>query len=247
MSTITDFYVFRHSQTHRNLKGTEIQGWIEDEEAQINEEGIQGALKLEEGLTQLVPDPVAIYSSDLNRAMHTAEFVQIFYQDLQKEIPIIKDGRLREKCYGKWDTLSPEIRNEHCRNYYYTHREELRAQNDRFAKWKIEPLSSGDIEPKLPNCQDKLESIYTVFERGKAFFAEMGEKHKGGKVLVSSHDAFNVIMATEADYRQRRDDSILPVFFEKKSRQFPENCAAYHFTWDSEKQELNFAGEIALQ
>lgn len=240
---ITHFYAFRHSETHRNHKGQEIQGWIDDADAQLNETGINGAEKLGKGLVQHVPDAVAIYSSDLTRAYDTAKIVAEYYKT---KLPIYNSEKLREKCHGKWDTMSLKKRNEYCLQYYETHEEELRKTNDRFAKWKIEPLSLGEIEPKLPECSYPLESIYDVYMRGSTLLAELGEKHKGQKVLISSHGAFNDIMATEAESRQTGNNNLLPVYFEPKARHFPKNCAVYHFTWDCTKQELKFLGEENL-
>jgi broad specificity phosphatase PhoE len=241
MGLTTDFYFFRHSETFRNQAGLEIQGWINDGAAQLTEKGIQGAEHLGEGLYKLVPDAAVIYTSDLDRSVHTAEIVAKYYD---QKVLVFKDPRLREKCHGPWDTMSPKTRNEVSLRYYTDHAEELKAKQDRFAKWKIEPLSLGEIEPKLPDCQDKLESIYDVFARGSAVIKELGELFRGQKVLISSHGAFNDILATEAESRQKRDNDLLPVYFEPKARHFPKNCAVYHFTWDGEK--LTFAGEISL-
>ena len=243
METVTDFYFFRHSETYRNQAGLEIQGWIDDISAQLTEKGIEGAKQLGVGLKNLVPDAAVIYTSDLTRSLRTAEIVSWYYD---KRIPVVKDARLREKCHGPWDTLSPKLRNEYSLHYYKYHEEELTAQQDRFAKWKIEPLSLGEISPKLPGCQDKLESIYDVFERGSAIIKELGEQFKGQKVLISSHGAFNDIMASESEGRGQGNNDLLPVYFEPKARHFPKNCAVYHFTWHSERQELTFVGEVNL-
>jgi broad specificity phosphatase PhoE len=242
-STVTDFYAFRHAETHRNCKGEEIQGWIDDSDAQLSQAGIDGAHQLGKGLVQHVPDAVAIYSSDITRSYNTAKIVADYYET---KLPVYKDEKLREKCHGKWDTMSYKKRNEYCLKYYETHREELQVNNDRFAKWKVEPLSLGEVEPKLPDCQDPLESIYDVYLRASSLFTELGEKYPGEKVLISSHGAVNDIMATEAESRQIADNCLLPVYFEPKARHFPKNCAVYHFTWDSSKQELNFSGEKSL-
>ncbi len=241
MIVTTDFYVFRHSETERNALGSEIQGWINDEAAQLNETGKNKAHQLGEALGEFAPAATAIYTSDLGRSYETAEIVANYFQG---QIPIYADERLREKCHGKWDTLSPTIRNGYCLEYYKINAEELGNKNDRFAKWKIEPLSLGEIEPVLPECQDELESIYDVWTRGTACFKELGEKHRGETLLISSHGAFNDIMATEAESRETND--LLPVYFEPKARKFPKNCSVYHFQWNSSEQKLYFLEEINL-
>lgn len=240
---LTHIYAFRHSETYRNSKGEEIQGWIDDDLAQLNDKGISAAHELGQKLATVAPNATMIASSDISRSWDTANIVATYYAT---KLPISKEPRLREKCHGKWDTMSVKIRNGYCLNYYQVNETGLKAANDRFAKWKIEPLSLGEIEPKLPDCKDKLESIYDVFLRGSETFKELGEKYKGKQILVSSHGAFNDIMATEAEYRQKATDELLPVYFEPKARHFPKNCAVYHFIWDSSKKELAFAEELFL-
>lgn len=244
-SHLTHFYAFRHSETYRNAKGTEIQGWINDKEADLTEEGIKAAHELGKNLIENHPDVDVIISSDLNRALKTADIVASYYQN---KISIIKDDRFREKCHGKWETLSPKIRNTYCLDYYTKNLEELLSKKDRFAKWKVDPLSLGDIEAKLPDFPDKLETIYDVFLRGTAAFKELGKLYEGKKVLISSHGAFNDIMATEAESRQNEcETDLLPVYFEPKKREAPKNCAVYHFIWDNAKQELAFEVEVVFE
>lgn len=241
MGTITTLLVFRHGQTPRNAAGNEIQGWIDDADAELNESGIAEAQKIGEALSNYAPEAAAIYTSDLKRSCKTAEIVAKCFKD---QPLVFKDQRAREKCHGKWDTLNPKIRNEYCINYYKDNDEELKNQNDRFAKWKIEPLSLGEIEPVLPNCKDNLESIYDVWQRGTALFKELGEMHRGETILISSHGAFNDTMATEAEHRGTTD--LLPVYFEPKARHFPKNCAVYLFQYDSATQEISFSKEISF-
>ncbi|MGE5196365.1 MAG: histidine phosphatase family protein, partial [Anaerolineae bacterium] len=134
------------SETYRNYTGEEIQGWIDDKDAQLNQTGINGAHQLGKGLIQHVRDAVAIYSSDLARSYDTAKIVAGYYET---KLPIYK-------CHGKWDTMSPKIRDEYCLQYYKVHEKELKIKNDRFAKRKIDPLALGEIELKLPDsvCRD---------------------------------------------------------------------------------------------
>lgn len=241
--SITHLYVFRHSETDRNRKGEEIQSWIDDAAAQLNENGIKGAHQLGKKLAELVPDAVAIISSDLKRSFDTATIVASYYAT---KLSIFKHAALREKCHGKWETLSLATRNAYCLQYYKDHEEELKAKQDSFAKWKIEPLSFRKDLEKFPQCQDQLETIYTVFERGSKVFKELGETYKGQKVLISSHGAFNDIMAAGVENLQKQDNRLLPVYFEPKARHFPKNCAVYHFTWNCEKRELSFMGEVSF-
>lgn len=244
MQLITDFYLFRHSETFRNKEGKEIQGWIDDDAAQLTPYGHDLAEKLGEGLNALVPDAAAIYTSDISRCKDTAQKIR---EKSGNRVPIHETEKLREKCHAQWDTMSVKERNAFCCKYYEEYDAEYKASGDRFAKWKVEPLSTGKIPQKQPNCPDKLESIYDVYCRVKAFVRETAAKHQGEKVFISTHGAVCDTMATEAEYRQQESQEVLPAYFEPKSRKFPKNCAVYHFQWDPQKEELTFVRDIALE
>lgn len=240
-STTTDFYFFRHSETFRNKEGQEIQGWIDDEAAQLTPHGHQLAGQLGDALFQLVPDAAAIYTSDISRCKDTALKVGAKYGN---QIPIFMTEKLREKCHAQWDTMSVKDRNAFCCQYYQEREAEYRASGDRFAKWKMEPLSTGQIPQKQPNCPDKLESIFDVYCRVSAFIKDTAFIHTGEKIFISTHGAVCDIMREEAT--ERGSQEVLPAYFEEKSRKFPKNCALYHFQWDHKKEELTFVREVAL-
>jgi len=239
----TDFYFFRHSETFRNKEGIEIQGWIDDAAAQLTPHGEQLAEQLGEALFELIPDATAIYTSDISRCKDTAKKVGAKYGN---QIPIFPTEKLREKCHAQWDTMSVKERNAFCCQYYSQQEAEYKASGDRFAKWKVEPLSTGKIAQKQPNCPDKLESIYDVYCRVRAFIKETARIHMGGKVFISTHGAVCDTMREEATERQQGSQEVLPAYFEEKSRKFPKNCAIYHFQWDHQKEELTFVREVAL-
>lgn len=243
-STVTHFYSFRHGETFRTQEKKTIQGQIDDEDSHLNDKGITEAKELGEHLSKLIPTPIALITSDLTRALKTAESVAACY----KKLTIEKHPGLREKCLGPWETVSLQRRNDCSFRYYKEHEKELLAQADRFAKWKIEPLSL-ETNPPLPLYPHRLETIYEVFERGTAVFKELGEKYKGQTVLLSSHGAFNAIMAMgthESSPTENR--GLLPVYFEEAGRSFfPPPCAVFHFKWNCEEQKLTFAGKEEFQ
>jgi len=100
--------ITRHGETNSN-KQKILQGWKDTE---LNEDGIKQAKNLANRLKNVKID--IIYTSDLKRALNTAEEIHKFH-----ECPLIKDTRLREKNFGewngiktseaKWDTLEGDI------------------------------------------------------------------------------------------------------------------------------------------
>ncbi|WP_053960401.1 histidine phosphatase family protein [Sulfobacillus thermosulfidooxidans] len=86
-------YVIRHAETVLNRKNV-LQGWAD---APLSDNGMIQAMKLA-GVLPSWP----IFSSDLKRALHTAELFAVPGQRIQP------DARLREIHVGVWQGLSKE-------------------------------------------------------------------------------------------------------------------------------------------
>lgn len=82
-------YLVRHGQTNANAQGI-VQGWLDTE---LNENGIAQAIEVAEHFHASID---AIYSSDLKRAVRTA---QEFRKHLPN-VPYFEDARLRERNFG---------------------------------------------------------------------------------------------------------------------------------------------------
>lgn len=82
-------YLVRHGETHENAEGI-VQGWLD---THLNENGIKQAEQLVESFNEPIE---AIFSSDLQRAVETAEFFRAKYPSL----PYAEDGRIRERYFG---------------------------------------------------------------------------------------------------------------------------------------------------
>lgn len=246
----THILLVRHAETYRNAEGKQIQGWIDDEAAQLNTKGQAQADELGRMLAERYRDKISvIYSSPLGRCVETAERIAKYFPHTQ----IVKEPRFREICHGQHDTMSFKERNEFCGQRYAELEKDCKGQFPdqplgRFFKWKINPLSERATPlARVENpFEGKLETVFQLFERATTAIEEIGKTHPGKLVLISSHAALIKTLADEAEYRERGDESPLPVYYEPKSpteaksRLLPGNCVAYHFVWDEGK--LTFLG-----
>ena len=150
---MTTLIVVRHGQSVSNVNGT-FTGHMD---SPLSELGVLQARKSADYLKNKQID--VIYSSDLKRAMQTAEPLAS-----AKNIEIIPDRRLREICGGDWEgKCGAEI-------------EKLYPEN--YAIWK------QDVYRSTP---DGGESFLDVAKRMNDFLDEILQKHRGETVALFSH------------------------------------------------------------
>lgn len=166
-----EIYIVRHGETQYNLTGT-IQGQTN---VPLNETGLHQADLAAKRLAE--ENFTFAYSSDLSRAMVTAE-------KIVPRLAVTADERLREWHLGQWQgkTLA-EI-------------EELYEGGFRAF------LNAGD-KAKVPGG----ESGYDVFTRVRKFLTELPEKHPEGKILIVSHGGaikrmFHFLMGEHNSFRE---------------------------------------------
>lgn len=149
----TTFFIVRHGQTDWNLQ-RRYQGQID---IPLNNAGLLQAKEIANALSGRQFD--ALYSSDLQRAIQTAqEIAGAIY------LPIQKDSRLREIHQGDWEgKLMDEV-----------------LQDD--------PISVGMVyqNPDI-NRRPGGESIGDVSERIQACLQELSVLHRRKKVFIVSH------------------------------------------------------------
>ena len=247
----THFLLVRHGQTPRNAEGKEIQGWVDDAAAQLNTNGQAQAHRLGELLAKHYKDKiVSIYSSPLGRCMQTAQSIAEHLPNM----PIIQDHHFLEICHGPHDTMSVKERDQFCLKRYENLEREFKemypnSAPDRFFKWAINPLVEREVYSQVP-FTDNLETILQLFERATEGCRLLAEQHPGETILISTHAGLIKTLAMEAEYRQRGDESPLPVYYEHlpsdfKSQYLPGNCSLYHFVW--KEGELTFTGTEDLE
>jgi len=150
---MTQLILVRHGQTDWNL-ARRYQG---QQDIPLNAEGLKQA----HTLATLLSDEVfnAIYSSDLQRAVQTA---QILLDD--RSIPLITDMRLREIGFGEWEgELFQEM----------------------FAKYP-ERFTLSRNDPAIIMAPGG-ESVAQVAERTSAIAGEIARLYPSGRVLIVTH------------------------------------------------------------
>ena len=158
---MTTLIVVRHGQSLSNIRGT----FTGQMDSPLTELGMEQAKKT---AILLKDQPIrAIYSSDLERAMKTAEPTAILHG-----LEVVPDARLREICGGDWEgRVGEEI-------------EKLYPENYRM--WKT------DIYRSVP---DGGESVLDVAARVEDFIKEILARHQGECVAIFSHAAAVRVMA----------------------------------------------------
>ena len=168
------FYVVRHGQTLLNSLNR-AQGWSD---SPLTDIGKQTAIELGRKLTEVKID--AVYTSDLPRAIQTAELIL----SVQKRpVPQIKaDERLREWCLGN-------LESEYNSNLIKT-----------MAGW-LDGLSSIDeLNTRLPDVAEAIyrndmtgmaEPFSDILSRLKSIFTELSKNH-------FEETAYNVLVVTHA-------------------------------------------------
>ncbi len=142
----------RHGQTDWNVKG-KIQGMTDTE---LNETGIKQAKQVREKLLNENID--VIITSPLKRARKTAEII-----GEGRHIPIIYDERIRERCFGKFEGLTPN-------------------EFDFSQIWNY----------KLNKHYEGAESTGELFDRVTDFLDKIKEEYKDKTVLVVTHGGVTV-------------------------------------------------------
>ncbi|WP_270940780.1 histidine phosphatase family protein [Romboutsia lituseburensis] len=176
------FYIVRHGQTNWNILG-KTQGHGNSD---LTKKGEEQALELAEAMLNYPID--LIYSSDLGRAIQTAEIVG---QKIGVEVK--QTPALREMGFGAWEgLLIEEIKKDHL---------------DTYTTWRN--------EPHLVNIEGG-ETLHIIKERVDNFIKEINEKYDNKHILLVSHSVTVRVMllsflnsGMENIYRIKQDNTAL--------------------------------------
>jgi broad specificity phosphatase PhoE len=162
--TAVRIFLARHGETVYNVEGR----WQGQADSPLTERGLAQAHLLGAALAS---EPLAaVYSSDLGRALRTAEAVAAPHQ-----LPVTQDRRLREVHVGTWTGLN---------------REQIEAlQPGGLQAWASQPARMV-----LPGG----EPLTAVQERALAFFAERMPPHAGEAIAIITHGAVGQAILVQA-------------------------------------------------
>lgn len=146
-------YLVRHGQTQWNIKGkTQGHG-----NSSLTEKGINQAKKLAQSMIKYPID--YIYSSDLGRAVETAEIISDKFN-----LEVIKTPALREMGFGVWEGLLIKEIQENYKDIYDT--------------WRNNPHLA-----EIPNG----ETLQIIKDRTDNFLKEINDKYDGKHIVLVTH------------------------------------------------------------
>lgn len=152
-----DIYLLRHGQTQWNADGNRYCGRTD---IALTEAGYRQARMVKEHLSSLTFD--AIYSSPLERAYVTA-------QTSGGGKPVIKDQRLIEVDFGKWEGKTKE--------------QFISEDPETWERWMSDPLTA--------RAGGTGETAKEVITRVDDFFSEKLHQRKHSNILVVGHNGIN--------------------------------------------------------
>ena len=178
------FYIVRHGQTNWNILG-KTQGHGNSD---LTAKGIEQATELAESIVNYPID--YIYSSDLGRAVQTA---QILGDKLN--IKVKETEALREMGFGEWEgLLIDEIKTNYA-NVYTT--------------WRNEPHLA-----QIPGG----ETLHLIKDRVDSFIQSLNEKYDNKHILLVTHSVTVRVMllaflnsGMENIYRIKQDNTALNI------------------------------------
>lgn len=166
---VTTLYLIRHGQTEGTEGGTEMR-YKGSLDVLLSPKGIEQVKKTSLLLRDTLKDAgrrlKAVYTSDLSRALRSAEIIA--KDNLIEPIPL---PELRERNFGAWEGMSfDEIR---------------KAYPDAFSLWAKDPLRFSPVGG---------ESTLEVKERVMKVLDVILEKHNGDVISLVSHGGVNRVI-----------------------------------------------------
>ena len=159
-------YLVRHGQTLWNQAGR-IQG---HSDTPLDEVGRRQAQQAARWLAERVRNPIAVYSSDLRRAYHTAEAVA-----RALNAPLYAEPALRERHWGLWEGLTSEEVQRRFPEHHFT--------------YLYDPMIGTPPEA---------EPMPAFWERVNTFGHRLLEAHSHGEIVVVGHGGSLRILLCEA-------------------------------------------------
>jgi len=159
-------YLVRHGQTAWNQEGR-IQG---HSDTPLDTVGQRQAQQVAQWLSVRIQKPVAVYSSDLKRALHTAQAIADALG-----APLHPEPALRERHWGLWEGLTSDEVQQRFPDHHFT--------------YLYDPMRGTPPEA---------EPMQAFWERVCAFGHRLLEQHPSGELVVVGHGGSLRILLCEA-------------------------------------------------
>ncbi|WP_194192574.1 histidine phosphatase family protein [Clostridium chrysemydis] len=150
----TTIYLTRHGQTEWNIE-KRLQG---RGNSSLTKDGIDRAKELRERIKEIELD--VIYSSPIERALHTANIIKG-----EKQLEVITEDGLMEMCFGDYEGRKTD---------------EVMKENP---EWNIDLIMHGDVNLSAPNG----ENLGSVRTRVKDAMDKIIKENRGKNVLIVAH------------------------------------------------------------
>lgn len=150
-------YLLRHGQTAWNADGNRYCGRTD---LPLTQKGVQQAKSVSDQLKKIPFE--AVYSSPLNRAVHTAQIAS-------GRNNIITDDRLIEADFGQWEGKTKD--------------QFIEENRELWDQWSNDPLNF--------HAGGTGETASAIIQRTDAFFDDLLKWHSSGNVLVVAHNGVN--------------------------------------------------------
>ncbi|CAM6092390.1 unnamed protein product [Calypogeia fissa] len=156
-SNVAELLVVRHGETNWNVSGR-LQGQAESD---LTDNGVKQAHAVADRLGRGAKDVVAVYSSDLKRAVETAQLIA----DKCGRHEVIRMDSLRERHLGNLQG--------------YTRAEAMTMEPE-----ALQASTSDDHDEAIPGGGESLNQLYA---RTKTAMEEIAQRHQSERVVVVSH------------------------------------------------------------
>ncbi|MDB5761872.1 MAG: histidine phosphatase family protein [Herminiimonas sp.] len=172
---MTEIILVRHGETDWNVE-KRLQGHLD---IALNAEGERQAAALGQALSA---EPVdAIFASDLQRAMQTAQAIAA-----PRAMAIHIEPALRERCYGAFEGL---LYGDIGKRY-----------PDAYAAWR-----AHDVDARFPAGRHQAETLREFFERAMGVITRLANAYGNRKIVVVTHGG-----VLECVYRAAKAIGFLP-------------------------------------
>lgn len=175
MNTMTEIILVRHGETEWNA-ARRLQGHTD---IGLNALGRRQAAAL--GRALAVEPVAAIYSSDLQRALHTAQAVAA-----SRTMTVAIDAALRERCYGGFEGV--------------THDDLPGLFPDAYAA-----MQRRDEDARFPDGERRAETLRKFSRRSVDAIVRLAQAHRGETIVIVAHGG-----VLECLYREARQIGLKP-------------------------------------